>query len=223
MRPRQPALPPVRLAWRVLGRRDELAYWRSRPDLIGDGALGWAYTELFGLEPSWYDGKRLLDVGCGPRGSLDWATGAAARVGLDPLADRYVAELGVDARAMDYVNGTAEAMPFPDASFDVVGSFNSLDHVEDVERAAAEIKRVLRPGGTLLLVTDVNHPPRLTEPQTFGWEVTELFAPELELVEERRYEPHPDGTDAALRAGVAYADPGGRAPGLLVARMRRVT
>ena len=96
------------------------AFWRSVPDAIGDGARESTYNDLFGVAPSWYDGK-LLDVGCGPRGSFDWASGAAARVGLDPLADRYVAELAVDTNAMDYVNGYAEAMPFANETFDVVG------------------------------------------------------------------------------------------------------
>jgi 2-polyprenyl-3-methyl-5-hydroxy-6-metoxy-1,4-benzoquinol methylase len=43
------------------------------------------YQGLFGLTSEFYEDKRLLDVGCGPTGSLEWATMAADRVGLDPL------------------------------------------------------------------------------------------------------------------------------------------
>lgn len=47
-------------------------------------------------------GRRVLDVGCGPRGSLEWADRARVRVGLDPLVDAY-RELGVADHAMGYV------------------------------------------------------------------------------------------------------------------------
>ena len=210
------AFPPLRMVWTRLGRRAELSFWESRPDVIGDGRREWAYTELFGLERSWYAGKRVLDVGCGPRGSLDWATEAASRVGLDPLADEY-RRLVPDPDAMEYVAGVAEAMPFADGTFDVVGSFNSLDHVEDVERAAAEIARVLRPGGLLLLATDVGHRARLTEPQTFGWEVTRAFEPALTVVDQRHYAEAGD-FDGALRAAVPHSGDG---PGVLVAKLCR--
>jgi SAM-dependent methyltransferase len=220
MRPRLRALPPVLLVWRRLERRAELEFWKSRGDLIGDGRGRWAYTELFGIEPGFYNGKRLLDVGCGPRGSLDWATQAAARVGIDPLADEYV-RLGADAEAMEYLEGVAERMPFTDASFDVVGSFNSLDHVDDVPCAVAEIARVLAPGGTFLLTTELNHRARLMEPQTFGWEVTRLFEPAFEVVDVRRYAPTGAGIGDAIRARRPYDDPEGRAPGVLAARLRR--
>jgi SAM-dependent methyltransferase len=222
MRPAIRALPPVRGLWRLLGRRAELDFWRRRPDLICDHQREWVYTRCFGVDRGWYREKRILDVGCGPRGSLDWATDAAARVGLDPLADEYLA-LGVDAGAMEYVRGVAERMPFPTDSFEVVASINALDHVDDVRRAAAEMVRVLRPGGLLLLATELNHRARLTEPQTFGWEVVELFAPPLELVEERRYEDSGAGIDRSLADAVPYRDPQGHRLGVLVAKLRAPT
>jgi SAM-dependent methyltransferase len=211
------AIPPVRKVWTRLGRKAELSFWQnSRPDLIGDGAREWTYTVLFGIERGWYRDKRMLDVGCGPRGSLDWATEAEARVGLDPLADEY-REMGVDTAAMDYVKGVAEAMPFDDASFDVVGSFNSLDHVEDVDKVAAEIARVIRPGGMFLLGTDVAHRPRLMEPHTFGWDLTRRFDPWFEVVDERHLKDT-GHFDKSLHDGEPREGPG---PGVLVAKLER--
>ena len=219
MRPAVRAVPPVGLAWRWLARRAELDYWRGRPDLVADERREWVFTRCFDVERGWYRGKRILDVGCGPRGSLDWAADAAARVGLDPLADDYLA-LGVDGRAMDYVAGVAESMPFADASFDAVASINSLDHVDDVGRAVAEMIRVLRPGGLLLVATELNHRARLTEPQTFGWEIVRSFSPPLEVLSEARLRDSGAGIDESLARRQPYDDPAGAEPGVLVMKLR---
>lgn len=153
-------------------------YWSERA--AKEGTLGNAhyervFTTQFGLEPSFFDAKRVLDVGCGPRGSLEWATGAARRVGLDPLVQRY-GELGIERHAMDYVDAPAERMPLPDASFDIVASLNSLDHVDDVDAAVAELTRVAAPGATWLLTVEIGHAPTATEPHSLGWDVAEGFA-----------------------------------------------
>jgi ubiquinone/menaquinone biosynthesis C-methylase UbiE len=169
--------------------RHELEFWRARR--AAEGELGnahyeRAFTVSFGLVRDFYAGKRILDVGCGPRGSLVWADHAARRVGLDPLARAYERELGIDSHPMEYVAAPMEEMPFESGAFDVVSSFNSLDHVDDVDRAAAEIVRVLAPGGTFLLITELNHESRPTEPQDFSFDVIEHFVPPLRTAEERR-------------------------------------
>ncbi len=69
---------------------------------------------------------------------------------------------------MRYVQTEVENLPFPDDHFDVVSSFNSLDHVENVETAVSEIGRVIRPGGTFLLLVEVGHPPTWTEPHNLA-------------------------------------------------------
>ncbi len=215
-------IPLLARVWTLLGRRAELRFWRTA---VADGRFAGESRESFftthvGLDRSFYAGRSVLDVGCGPRGELDWAGMAAERVGLDPLADRYL-DLVPDRapERMRYVEGVAERMPFDDASFDVIASINSLDHVEDVARAAAEIKRVLTPGGTFLLFTELNHPARLTEPQEFSWEVLELFAPELEPVYERRFEDGGRGFDLSVERAVPYDDSRPSHPGVLVARL----
>ncbi|MEM8823503.1 MAG: class I SAM-dependent methyltransferase, partial [Pseudomonadota bacterium] len=50
-----------------------------------------------------------------------------------------------------YVEGFAEALPFSDASFDLVVSYLSLIDIDDPDTAIAEMARVLTPGGTLLV------------------------------------------------------------------------
>jgi len=68
---------------------NELYYWRQRKN--AEGTLSNAhykdfYTIHFGLPESFYERKVILDIGCGPRGSLEWADMALRRIGLDPLA-----------------------------------------------------------------------------------------------------------------------------------------
>ena len=183
-------------------RESELAYWRAQKAAEGEFGKGhyWRlFTDLVGLDAGFYRGKSVLDIGCGPRGSLEWAREASRRVGLDPLADDYRA-LGTDAHAMEYVAGASEEMPFEDDEFDVVTSINSLDHVDDLARTVAEIKRVTRPGGHFVLAVEVGHDPTWTEPQSLSWDVRALFEPEFELVELGEYERRTSGMfDAALR------------------------
>lgn len=92
-----------------------------------------------------------LDVGCGE--------GRFCRIlrreGFEPVGLDPTTELLAAARARDpegrYVDGRAERLEFPDASFDLVVSCLSLIDIEDVATAIAEMARVLRPGGTLLV------------------------------------------------------------------------
>jgi SAM-dependent methyltransferase len=170
--------------------RYEIAYWRSR--LSAEGQLTndhylHSYTLAFDLKPSFYAGKRILDIGCGPRGSLEWADMAAERVGLDPLVPEYL-KMGAQHHKMTYVAASSDAIPFAAGHFDVVCSLNSLDHVADLEKTVAEIKRVVRSGGLFLLITEVNHPPTATEPINLPWSISESFMDAFNLLDEKRYE-----------------------------------
>ncbi len=132
------------------------------------------YTSAFELDREFYRGKSVLDIGCGPRGSLEWGTMMSRRVGLDPLVDAYE-EFGINQHAMDYCQGYCEAMPFADASYDVVTSMNSLDHVSNLKQSISEICRVMKPGGSLLLISDIHEHPTKLEPQAFGWDIVDQF------------------------------------------------
>jgi SAM-dependent methyltransferase len=98
-------------------------------------------------------GQRVLDVACG---SGNTALVAARRycevTGIDFVpslieqARRRAATDGVDA---DFIVGDAQDLPFPDASFDVVLSVMGVMFAPDQDRAAAELLRVCKPGGTI--------------------------------------------------------------------------
>jgi SAM-dependent methyltransferase len=190
-------------------RRYEFAYWQQQQRKEGQLRHSWYrnyYTVLFDLDPSFYDGKRILDIGCGPRGSLEWADNAARRVGLDPLVDDYRA-LGIDDHEMEYVGTPAEEMPFDDASFDVVTSINSLDHVNDVGQTLAQITRVLAPGGTLLIAVDVHPRPTIAEPHTIPWDLSSTISDDFEVVEEFHFEKTPGDSYGRDRPPYDHDDP----------------
>jgi SAM-dependent methyltransferase len=114
------------------------------------------------LLPALRPGMRLLDVGCGP-GSI--TRGFAERlapgrvIGLDlseetlAAARRDAAERGLD--NLEYDRGSVYAMPYADASFDVVYAHQVLQHLREPAAALGEMLRVLRPGG-LVAVRDVD-------------------------------------------------------------------
>ena len=178
------------------------------------------YTQVYGLTRADYTGKRILDIGCGPCGSLEWADMADQRVGLDPLAMKYIS-LGTDKHQMEYVASGSESIPFPDGHFDVVTSLNSLDHVDDLDMTIREIKRVVRRGGFFLLSVEIEHAPTPYEPITINDVELQKFAPEFEIVSDFRVGTP---TDHDLhRAVVTRAPPyvAGK-PGIYVARYHRV-
>jgi SAM-dependent methyltransferase len=200
----------------------EMDYWSHRAALegeLGNAHYEHVFTAQFGLSPRFFDAQRVLDVGCGPRGSLEWATSAARRVGLDPLVERY-RELGIERHAMEYVAAPAERMPFADASFDVVASLNSLDHVDDVDAAVAEITRVAAPGATWLLTVEVGHEPTATEPHSLPWDFAEDLAGWRPSWTARNGLRDDHDIYASIDEDRAYE---GSGPGLLRARLTRVT
>jgi SAM-dependent methyltransferase len=100
-------------------------------------------------------GKEVLDAACGVGYGLEiLASAAKAVTGLD-IDPEAVAEAekrhGKSAKAV--VQGDLLELPFEAGSFDVVTCFEAIEHVEDHEAALAEVRRVLRPDGVLVLST----------------------------------------------------------------------
>jgi ubiquinone/menaquinone biosynthesis C-methylase UbiE len=103
--------------------------------------------------------QRVLDVGCGTGYALRRLAAALpeAKVftGVDPAEQMVsVARESSDDPRLSFLSGTAERLPVPDASFDLVISTTSFDHWVDQRAGLAECARVLAPGGHLVL-TDI--------------------------------------------------------------------
>lgn len=201
----------------------ELMFWKREltrsNGTFYNGHFEEFFTKLYNLEKAYFSGKRMLDVGCGPLGSLEWATGAAERVGVDPLADRY-RELNRGIHSMQYVNAASEALPFADGSFDVVSMFNALDHVEDADATIKEVQRVLARGGDLMLICEIDHEPTLTEPQTLGEDILDRFSV-CQIVMKQIFAINPEhNVYSSISESRPRASP--RDPGILCARLMKI-
>lgn len=99
-------------------------------------------------------GSRVLDVACGTGQVSSAAAGLVGQggcvVGVDPSEGmRRIAEVR---RGLRTIAGTAESLPVPDGSFDVVVMGYAMRHVADLVAAFGEMRRVLRPGGMVAIL-----------------------------------------------------------------------
>ena len=100
-----------------------------------------------------YQRPRVLDIGCGTGFNLQQlnANGLTDATGLDvaPEAIAYCRDRGF----RRLVRGDGARLPFRGASFDIVLALDLIEHISDDRAALAEVARVLRPGGTIILFT----------------------------------------------------------------------
>lgn len=93
--------------------------------------------------------SRALDIGAGAGGN----TRVLQSAGWDATALEY-SESGVGlarARGLNVVQGDARDIPFPDDHFGLVVAYDVLEHIQEDDQVVAEIARVVRPGGRVLI------------------------------------------------------------------------
>jgi cyclopropane fatty-acyl-phospholipid synthase-like methyltransferase len=130
----------------------------------------------------------VLDIGTGRGG---FPTHVAAEYGaavhgidIDPLhvsaARSNARDRGVSAKT-EFSIGTYHDIPYPDGTFDAVSGIETVCHSDRKERVLAEIRRVLKPGGRLMISDGFMSRTELTEPEAAklrtvldGWAVPEL-------------------------------------------------
>ena len=154
--------PGERLQRRTLENVDLRATWQENAQSF----IAWARTP--GHDSYWQyhreqflellppSGRSTLDLGCGEgRLSRDLKALGHRVMGVDASPTMVAAARELDP-AIDVHVADAAALPFSDASFDLVIAFMSLQDVDDYERAISEAARVLEPGGRLCLA--IVHP-----------------------------------------------------------------
>lgn len=195
---RPPAAPSVAGAGAATFDPQSLGRIYDAPAVVAQRA---ATRRLLAARP----GARVLDLGCGPghlTAELAGDVGAQGHVvGLDRQpsmieAARHRAGSGAGHARRDFVLGSATALPLDDASCDGVVAVQVLEYVPELEQAVAELRRVLRPGGTAVLVD--------TDWRSCVWHCDDRERTDtvLRVWEEHFVHPHlPTEIPALLRAG----------------------
>ncbi|MEM9109676.1 MAG: class I SAM-dependent methyltransferase [Planctomycetota bacterium] len=144
-------------------------YWRMRR-YLAPGLRNAMYLYFDKLDEAVKPGVRWLDLGCGRQvfppwiqNHLDTENHIVARagefVGVDPDAE----SLANNRLPMVKHHGSADRVPEPDASFDLITANMVFEHIEEPGRVLNEVSRLLKPGGTFLM-----HTPNVFYPVTLA-------------------------------------------------------
>ncbi len=146
------------------------AEWYARRH--GESAASRLAVDALELAP----GSVIVDVGCGTGAALRHAAARAALgvlIGIDPVP--RMLEIAQERAAphphaglIEFGIGAAEALPVEDAAADVVFAFDSFDHWSNQAHGLAEIRRVLRPEGRLVVTKDAGVPDARQGRQTLA-------------------------------------------------------
>ncbi|SHI57904.1 Ubiquinone/menaquinone biosynthesis C-methylase UbiE [Hymenobacter daecheongensis DSM 21074] len=198
---------PIRTAKEQFDR--QAAHYNAQWNAWTEASLHWLLTHA-ACQPT----DEVLDVATGTGfTALAFAPYVQSVVGLDvsegmlAQARRKQAELGL--ANVRWQEGAAEALPFPDGAFSLVTCRIAPHHFDSVPRFLAEVARVLRPGGRLLLA-DTTVPD--DDPATAAWQnrVEALRDPS-----HRRNLPPREWRQQLEAAGLRVAEmaaPGGEVP-----------
>jgi SAM-dependent methyltransferase len=108
---------------------------------------------------NWQPGQRVIDIGCGNGGTLDYLRRCGLQaIGVD-ISQAMLRQTKRQDNELDVVQASGDDLPFADASADGILAECSLSLLPNAAKALSEFHRVLRPGGRLV-VTDVyaRHP-----------------------------------------------------------------
>lgn len=145
-------------------------------------------------------GQRVLDLGCGPGDGLPRiAARGGSAIGLD-YSEGMLAQASTERAAHGrLVRGDAGRLPFKTGSLDKVVCTNSFHHYPNHPAALAELRRVLKKGGLLVLVD-----PRADHP--FGWLAIDFVEKVVFRLHEVKIYSRDEWRQQLAKAGFAAAD-----------------
>ena len=160
---------------------------RFLPEMQGTIAL--EHLHRYALARDFSAGKVVLDIACGEGYGSAVLAGTASRVyGVDIAPDAIAhAKAAYQRSNLEFLVGRCAKIPLPDCAVDLVVSFETIEHHTEHEAMFAEIKRVLRPGGVMIM----SSPDKLeyTERNNHAnaYHVKELYADEFQRLVERYF------------------------------------
>lgn len=176
------------LAGRAVSEKLEFTGERFLPGASGE--IWYEHWHRYHFAAKLVSGMRVLDVACGEGyGSALLAQRAARVVGADisPAAIDHARARYAGVPNLEFAAGDCAALPFTDASFDAVVSFETIEHIHEQEAFLDEVRRVLRPGGLFVL----SSPNKLeySDRRSFAnaFHVRELYRDELAALLEPRF------------------------------------
>ncbi len=149
-------------------------------------AIGEMWTEhwhRYHFVLAWVSGKRVLDVACGEGyGSALMARSAEAVTGVDiaPDAIAHARQCYGALQNLRFTEASCTTLPFEDASFDCIVSFETLEHIPEQARFLAEIRRVLTPDGICVVSTPNKEEYSDKRGYANAFHVKELYRAEFE-------------------------------------------
>ncbi len=142
--------------------------------LVSDNPLHQRLLKPYIEATHWIQGD-LLEVGCGEgRGIGSVLSSVKSYWAIDKI-ESAIADLRQRFPTGNFITGNLPPLPYPDASFDSILSFQVIEHIEDDTLFLKEIHRVLRSGGVALITTP-NRPLSLSRNP---WHIREYTADEL--------------------------------------------
>ena len=142
------------MSYREFGRMESEGW--SNQTTVGNYVAAFAHATDMAIDPivrasGAGPGKRVLDLCCGHGAGTEALLATGAEVtGLD-FSSAMLTQARSRAGAAELIEGDAQAMPFPDSSFDAVVCGFGIMHIPDQPKALSEVHRVLRPGGTFVM------------------------------------------------------------------------
>lgn len=158
------------------------------------GEIALEHQHRYHLVAGLAKGRDVLDVASGEGyGSALLASVARSVVGVDVAADAVefaTEKYASNATNLRFVTGSCSALPLADASVDLVVSFETIEHHDQHEAMLAEIKRVLRPNGVLVISSPDRHEYSDVPGYRNPYHVKELYREEFEALLGRHFRSH---------------------------------